>query len=300
MSALSATSAMSAERRGMLLMAVFVALWASVEALAAGALLRYSPYQVVWTRYVVHLLFMLAIWGWREPASLWRTGRPVFQFARSLLMLGMPASWVISRQVGVEGSTMMAIFWLSPLLILGFAKLFLGEQATLPLWLAALVACLGAWFMTEPSVPAVPALLIFPAGMAVTFSLYVVMTRSLRSENCRANLFYTAFWVALALTPAMPGLWITPPLRDLLIMTGVGLLGFMALFALDRMAAAAPVSTSAPLSCLQLLFSIAAAWVVGHGYGYGGVWSAVGSLLITVAALYVWAREPRLLVRNIA
>ena len=86
---------MSPRRRAMLLMLGFVTLWALIEAMAAHVLRRYSPYQVVWTRYAVHLLLMLLVWGWRQPATLWRTGRPVFQLARSLLMLGMPASWII-------------------------------------------------------------------------------------------------------------------------------------------------------------------------------------------------------------
>ena len=282
----------------MLLMALFVALWAAVEELAAGALQRYSPYQVVWTRYVVHVLFMVAVWGWREPASLWKTGRPVFQVLRSMLMLGMPASWIIAMQLGVGGGTLMSVFWMSPLLILAFAKLFLGERATWLLWIAALVACAGAWLLTGPSLPASLSLLFFPIGMAVTFSLYVVMTRSLRSETPRANLFHSAFWVALLLTPAMPTLWITPAPQDLLAMIGVGLLGFAALFALDRMAAAAPVSVSAPASYLQLVFSIAIAWLFGHGHG--GQWTAMGALLISGAVLFVWAHKPGLLLRNSA
>lgn len=287
---------MSPERQGMLLMALFVALWATVEELAAGALQRYSPYQVVWTRYVVHILFMAAVWGWREPTALWRTGRPVFQVLRSTLMLGMPASWIIAMQSGVGGGTLMSVFWMSPLLILVFAKLFLGERATWPLWAAALVACAGAWLLIGPSFPPSLSLLFFPIGMAVTFSMYVVMTRSLRTESPRANLFHSAFWVALLLTPAMPQLWITPTSVDLLAMIGVGLLGFAALYALDRMAATAPVSISAPASYLQLVFTFTFAWLLGHGHG--GAWTAAGVVLITAAVLYIWAHKPGLLLRN--
>ncbi|MGQ3076253.1 MAG: hypothetical protein ACT7A5_34725, partial [Ferrovibrionaceae bacterium] len=64
---------MTANRRAILLMLAFVLLWAGIEAMAANVLRHYSPYQVVWTRYAVHLALMLALWGWREPASLWQT-----------------------------------------------------------------------------------------------------------------------------------------------------------------------------------------------------------------------------------
>ena len=155
-------SPMTGARRSMLLMVAFVALWAALEALAAKVGAHYSPYQVVWTRYAVHLLFMLALWGWREPATLWRTRRPGFQLTRSMLMLGMPASWVFAMNAGVASGTLMSIFWLSPLLILAFARIFLGERAPASLWLICGIACVGALMLTLPgSLPSAP-LLVFP------------------------------------------------------------------------------------------------------------------------------------------
>jgi drug/metabolite transporter (DMT)-like permease len=287
---------MSPGRRAMLLMAAFVALWAVVEALAARLLRLYSPYQVVWTRYAVHLAFMGVVWGWREPGSLWRTHRPVYQVARSLLMLGMPASWVIGTQRGVDPATLMSIFWLSPLLILSLATVLLGERARWRVWLATAIGCAGACIAFRPG-PLPPGwLLIYPLGMAVTFSLYVVMTRSLRSETTRANLFYTALGVAVSLSPVMPRLWITPPVPDLLVLVGVGIFGFATLFALDRAAAVAPVSVSAPFASLQVAFTFIFAWGLGHGQP--GRRTAAGLLLVVGAALYAWVREPGLVVQE--
>lgn len=289
---------MNGPRLSMLLAIAYVALWAVIEALAAKVLSRYSPYEVVWWRYAVHLGFMVAVWGWREPASLWRTKRPAFQLSRSMLMLGMPASWVMALQSGVNAGTLMSIFWLSPLLILAFAWIFLRERAPALVWLSCGVACVGAMLLTVPGPIPPPSLLVFPIGMAATFSLYVVMTRSLRSETTRANLFFTALGVFVVLTPVMPRVWVTPSLHDIGVFTGVGLLGYLALFALDRFAAAAPVSVAAPLVYLQLVFTVAIGWLLsGHRVT---VWTLVGLLLITVAASFVWARAPRLNVREAA
>ena len=287
---------MSGARRSMLLMVAFVALWAALEALAAKVRAHYSPYQVVWTRYAVHLLFMLALWGWREPATLWRTRRPGFQLTRSMLMLGMPASWVFAMNAGVASGTLMSIFWLSPLLILAFARVFLGERAPASVWLICGIACVGALMLTVPgSLPSAP-LLVFPLGMAVTFSLYVVMTRSLRSETTRANLFYTALGVFVVLAPFMPRIWLTPSLHDMMVLGGVGLLGYWALYALDRLAAAAPVSVAAPLGYLQLVFTVVIAW--GFGDHRHAPLALIGLLLIAGTALYVWASAPRLIVEE--
>jgi drug/metabolite transporter (DMT)-like permease len=286
---------MSPGRRSMLLMLAFVALWAAIEALAAQVLTRMSPYQVVWTRYAVHILFMLLIWGWREPAKLWRTRRPVFQLTRSLLMLGMPASWVIAKQFGVPVGTLMSIFWLSPLFIMGFAWMALGERANLSVWLACAAGCAGALVVFRPA-PVSLELCIYPLAMALTFSLYVVMTRSLRSETTRANLFYTAIGVLVALSLVMPSLWVTPTARDLWALTGVGVLGFAALLALDRMAAAAPVSVSAPIACLHLLFAAGISWVWHQDRPGIGVTLAL--LLMVGAGIFMWVREPGLMAKN--
>ena len=289
---------MNANRRAILLMVAFVLLWAAIEAMAAQVLAQYSPYQVVWTRYAVHLALMLAVWGWREPASLWQTRRPVFHLSRSLLMLGMPASWVIGMQMGVPANTVMTVFWVSPLLILGLAWVFLKDRVPVAIWVATLIAGLGGLLVHGlHSLPS-PALLVFPFSMALCFSAYVVMTRSLRTETTRTNLFYTAVGVFVALTPAMPDLWITPSLPDLATMVAVGLLGYVALFTLDRMAAAAPVSISAPFAYLQIAFTVPLFFIAGLGHDMSIRRTALGLLMIAGAALFVWLLEPRLNARD--
>ena len=289
---------MTPGRRGMLLMVLFVAIWAAVEALAGRVLRVYSPYQVVFTRYAVHLALMLAVWGFRDPGSLWRTRRPAYQLSRSLLMLCMPASWVMAAQAGVDPGTASSIFWLSPLFILGFGRLVLGERAPLALWIAAAAAVAGAFAVCGfHRVP--PAwLVVFPLAMAGSFSLYVAMTRSLRTETTRANLFYTALGVALALSVAMPRLWVWPSARDLSAMVAIGVIGFGALWALDALAAAAPVSITAPLAPLQLGFTIGLD--VGLRRELPGLRVMAALALIGVAAAYAFVREPRLAVGQAA
>ncbi|MEO8152053.1 MAG: DMT family transporter [Rhizobacter sp.] len=289
---------MNDNRRAMLLMLAFVSLWAVIEAMAAHVLHHYSPYQVVWTRYAVHLALMLLVWGWREPRSLWRTRRPAFQFARSLLMLGMPASWIMGQQLGLHSATLMSVFWLSPLFILALARLWLRDSAPASIWVVAALACLGSFVMHEPGAPSSMGLLVFPLGMALCFSLYVVMTRSLRTETTRTNLFYTALGVFVALTPFMPGVWQTPSPGDMLAMAGVGVLGFAALYMLDRAAEAAPVSVSAPFAYLQIAVTVGLAVMAGMGRELSVRRTGLGLLLIAGAAFYVWVREPGFKVRD--
>ncbi len=273
----------------MILMALAVTLWAALEALAATMVRRYSPYQVVWTRYAVHLGFMIAVWGWREPAKLWRTRRPVFQIARSFLMLGMPVSYVLARRLGVHSSELMSIFWLSPLLIIVIAAALLKEHVSAAQWLAAALGFAGVVFMLEPgALPAWP-LWLAPFMMGLTFAAYVAMTRSLRSETTCANLFYTALGVFVLLSPFMPGVWVKPTLSDLAILIAVGLIGWVGLFVLDRMAAVAPVSVSAQFAFVQVPIALGTNWLV-HG-DRPDPFETAGIVLIGATAAYAWALQ---------
>lgn len=291
---------MTGSRRSMWLMIAFVLLWTLVELVAASLLARYTVYQIVWTRYAVHLLLMLALWGWRDPLGLVRTRRPSFQLARSGLMLVMPVSWFVGTQAGVPLDTTMGIFWCAPLMILGAAMLFLGERVPPAAWGLSILGAVGGLllFAPEPLGTLHPAWLLAPLAMGLSFALYVVMTRSLRDEPLRANLFYTAFGVFALLTPVQPFVWITPGAGDLARLVAVGLLGFLTLLALDRMAAAAPVSVATPLVFLQLSLTI----VLGLALGQvtPDLRSAVALVLVSVPALVLWWPGRRPLIRECA
>jgi len=283
---------MSAAQRSMLLMAAFMALWVVIEGLGAASLTRaYSPFEIVWWRYGAHLLFMVLVWGWRSPQSLYKTRRPIMHFSRSLLMLGMPASFIFALHEHIPLRTGMTIFWVSPVLILAFAALMLRERAGLRAWLVCVCGWLGAILVMSPEVPRLGAPLLLPFVMAITFAVYVVMTRVLRGEPGHVNLFYTALGVFLALSPFIPAVWITPNGQDLLVLTGIGLIGYVALLALDRMAAAAPVSISAPMAYLQMPFALAAALLAGQAHLDRR--TGLGLVLILGAAAVTWLHWSR-------
>jgi drug/metabolite transporter (DMT)-like permease len=289
---------MNAARRSMAWMIAFVALWALVEALASDLHRRYSPWQVVWTRYAVHLLLMLAAFGWRDPGSLWRTRRPAFQLARSLLMVAMPAAAVFGLAGGLDADTLMAGFWLAPLLILGLALSVLRERVPAMAWIACGVAFAGTLLSTvHGDVPSARQF-AYPLAMALSFSVYVVMTRSLRTEATRVNLFYTALGVFVVLTPLMPREWVAPDGHDLALMGAIGAVGLGALCALDRFAHAAPVSIAAPMAYLQLPIALALALATGAGHPIIRPGALAGLLLVGAAAAAAWLRASRLVVQD--
>jgi drug/metabolite transporter (DMT)-like permease len=288
---------MTPERRAMSWMIALVALWGMVEVLAGVLHRPYSAYQVVWTRYGVHLLFMLALWGWREPSRLWRTSRPGLQWARSMLMLVMPAAVITAIGRGVDLLTIWTVFWVAPLLLLAFAAICLGEWAPPAVWIASAVAIAGTTLLIGPGVPRSFWSLALPLVSAASFSLYVVMTRMLRHESIRANLFYTALGVFVALTPIVPKVWMTPSPRDFVVLCAIGILGFCVLYALDRMASSAALPASSPMTSLQVAFAIGADSILLHRVPGARAW--VGACLVGGAAVWMWmSRTPTTVASN--
>ena len=276
---------------------LFVAFWMIVELLGAHLQKTYSGYQIVWTRYVVHLAFMLAVWGRMRPLALLHTRRPVFQMARSLLMVVMPAAWLVSLSRGVAPQTMGACLLLTPLLVLLAATIALGERPSRTNWSVAVVLAVAAGiFALLGDVPAMT--LAFPLAVAVSLGLYIAMTRSLRDEGTLTNLFYTALGVALVLTPLMPRIWVWPGLHDWLVLAAIGLAGFASLLALDRATATAPASSLGPvlgaLFAVSLLIDLLSVRLMA-----GGTALAALSGALVIACVLLWRRR-QAAVRRIA
>jgi drug/metabolite transporter (DMT)-like permease len=283
---------MSENRTALQAILAAMLLWVVMDVTAGMFAGHYSSFEVVWLRYGVHLVLMFLVWGWRGPSLLWRTERPLFQLGRSMLMVGMPTSWILGMRWGVAEPEMLSVFWLSPLILLVIAGSFLQERVSTLVWVFTAIACVGALMLLRPNFQLPLHLLLLPLVMAVCFAAYVAMTRSLRSEDRRVNLFYTAFGVFIAFTPLMARVWTTPLPRDVPLFIGIGVFGFLSLYAIDVGAAAAPVSIGAPATYVQPLLVAAAAGVVAGQRLTELGWAGV--LLISTSVAFIWVRAPHL------
>ena len=287
-------SAADSQKLATLLMISFAVLWALIE-VELGVRLR-QPYdltQIVWCRYAAHLLIVAVIWGRRNPARIWRTARPGMQLGRSLLMLIMPLSFGFAIATGDSVAGAWAVFWLSPLLILLLARVICHEQVPALVWLSTGVAALGAVAIIRP--PSLPAGfgLFWPIVMALSLSLYVVLTRALRREALSANLFYTAVGVLIPLSLYVPRVWVTPSAHDAVILFGIGALGFVALLALDRSSDRATVSSLAAFLSVQVV-TVCAINLARHRVGVTRMMMAGLALLLGALAVQFFAQRRRI------
>jgi drug/metabolite transporter (DMT)-like permease len=255
--------------------------WPVVESLPLLMSRPYPLLEIVWIRYGTHLLLMLLLWA---PAGLGRllpTRRPVLHAVRSATMLGFPLAFLAGRE-RMSTATVWSVFWLLPLIVLLLARGGLGEHVGRRHVLWALAGVVGAWLLLgSPEVP--PRLAwVFPLAMAACFGAYLVLTRALREETVAARLFSTAFGVWLALSAALPWFWRTPTLRDLAVMMGIGVLGFLLLLGVDHALDAAPVTHVAPFLLAQPV------WTVLYHAAVRGRAPALGPVVGMVLVVVTW------------
>jgi drug/metabolite transporter (DMT)-like permease len=239
--------------RAALLVAAATVFWSAAELIGSLRSPEIPLFQVVWMRYGIHLVALLAVTLPREGLGVFRTRRPGLQVGRGLLMIVMPAGFIFGMEK-TRLDDVLAVFWLSPLALLALARPLEKERPRLVGWAAALTATLGAIAIVRPT-PHLANAAIYGVAMGGSFSLYVVLTRTLRDERTSTNLFYSALMVFVPLSAIMPRLWHAPTPRDFLLMIGVALSGLGFLWALDRACHLARVATLAPVFALQAVES---------------------------------------------
>ena len=235
--------------RPALLVSVFTCCWAVVELI--GPATGVSAYQVVWTRYGVHLLLLTLLFGRSRGVSLVRTSQPVTEIICSLLMLGMPLCfiWALSR---MSMSDALAVFWTAPLMIITITAVMGGEYGGMRTIFACVAGLIGAVLICRPDFGVLRPAALLALGMAACFAFYVVGMGSLRGDPILVKLFHTGLWVFAALTLVQPFVWHTPSTRGLVAMIAIGALGWVGLYALDQAIEAASPALIAPVFYTQL------------------------------------------------
>ena len=262
-------------------------LWVGVEIIGSIATRDIPIPQLVWLRYVFHLLLMLIVVVPRAGSGFVRTRRPVLHVARSLLMVVMPGSFIL----GVRSMSMtqvMGIFWIAPLLVLLFARL-IGERASSTTWLAVMTAWIGALGLYRPDIAAIGWAAIYPLSMAASFALYIVLTRVLdRTEGVATNLFYSAAGVAVVVAPVMLLIWRQPTLRALVASLTVGVVGYVVLWSLDLAVRMWRAPRTAVFLFSQILVAKFLSAALALDFNSKSLW--LGTALIC-AAMYAEARS---------
>ncbi|UUX49735.1 DMT family transporter [Nisaea acidiphila] len=277
---------------GIGLCVIAIALFATMDALAKFTSEMIRVEMVIWGRYFFHftaMVLMLPLLGVRRVL---RTERTALVTVRGLLLLGCTICFFTAVSL-VPLAEANAIGFVSPLITVAFSAFFLGEAVGVRRWSAVAIGFAGMLVILRPGFQEVHWAYFLVLAMAVMFSAFALLTRTLnRTEDPVALLFNTALVGNFGASLLIFFHWETPTATEWLLLMVIGAIGGIShqiLIFGYRYASAAIV---APFQYTILI------WSALYGFFLFGdapdIWTFVGGGVIVAAGLYVWLRERKI------
>ncbi len=244
--------------------------------------------EIAWLRYVIFVLFGVALASRRGFAGTWPK-RPGLQALRGITLLGSAVLFIagLSHLQMAEAS---AISFVSPAFITALSVLFLGEQVGIRRWSATLVGLAGVLIVIRPGGEALQTAALFPLGSAACWAVCMIVTRKMGTQDrSETTLLWSASTGLILLTFLLPFGFTPPTLGQIGLGACLGVAASAGQYLVILAYRRATASVLAPFSYLQLLSSAALGYLV-----FGSVPDApafLGAAVIIASGLYIVHRE---------
>jgi drug/metabolite transporter (DMT)-like permease len=276
--------------RGIALYCAAMLMFSCTDACAKFAGQFVPVMEVVWVRFVVHVVLSIAIFRPWRTIELYRTRRPVLQFMRGLFLAGSTLfNFLALHQLQLDQT--MSIGFSAPFISAALAGPLLGEWAGPRRWAAIVVGFIGVLVITMPGFGDLKPAVLFSLAAATCNAFYILSTRLLaRTDSSAGMLFYSAVVPMLIVSPvAVPQLETPSSLLVVLCLFLTGALAFVGHWFLIRAHQMTAVPVLAPFMYTGLI------WMILLGYfAFGDVpepRTLAGAAIIIASGLYLLYRE---------
>ncbi len=260
----------------------------SLDAVAKHLVSSYPVIQVVWGRFLFHLILAAMILGPRLGFFVRSASLPL-QIVRSILLLATTVLFFFGVRL-LPLAEASAIMFTSPILLSILAIPFLGEKVGPYRWAAIFVAFLGALVVVRPGTGVMGVGALFLLGCSFCNAFYQLITRKLRgTDEARTTLLYTALAGTVGASLAVPLVWTPIAAGDWPLFAALGVFGCLGHFTLIKAFQSAPATVVAPFSYASII------WAILYGFLFFGdlpdLWTLVGASIIAAGGLYILHRE---------
>jgi drug/metabolite transporter (DMT)-like permease len=262
-----------------LLVVIASACFTSVDVTVKHLSQRYPVPLLVWARWGVQTLLMLAILGPRLRWNLLRTKRLSLHIVRGVVLVGSGTCFFSAlKYLPVAEAT--ALNFTSPMLVTLMAGWFLGEHLTRPRWAFVLMGFVGMLLIVRPGSEVLHPAAFFALAAAVLYATFQILTRKLAGEDLMVLLFFPSLVGTVLSSAAVP--FFDPqawyPISDIVLFVGIGIMGFVGHLLFIRAFQVASASAIAPFTYMQLVWSTLAGWLVFGSFPDG--WTLSGIVVI--------------------
>jgi drug/metabolite transporter (DMT)-like permease len=277
---------------GIGLVSITFACFAVLDTTAKWLVRSLPVLELVWLRFVGHVLFTALLLAPRYGIRLLRVRNPKLQLLRGLMLFSMTGLnfWALQYlQLAETGAVQFAV----PILIALFGAWLLGERLDAARWLAIGAGFAGVLLIMRPGTGGFHPAILLAIANAVLYALFNLLTRRLAAtDRPEATQFVSALSAAVLLTPAGLAVWQAPAsLTEWLLIGVLGLSGGIGHWLLAVAHRFAPASVLAPFLYQQILWmTLFGWWVFGDVPGLPVI---AGTAVVIASGLYLIARERR-------
>ncbi|MEI4472559.1 DMT family transporter [Frigidibacter sp. MR17.24] len=284
---------------GMGLMVLFCLIAPLIDVSSKAAAQGAPVATVTFGRFVVQAVLMAPVVALLGPGFRITARAAGLTALRGACAIVSTFSFVAAVQV-MPIADALAIAFVEPFVILMIGRFAMGEEVGPRRLSACAVGFLGALVVIQPSFANFGAVALFPLGTAVTFALYMLITRRLSREMHPVPMqFHTALFAGLGCLPLMaagavsgvPAFAVALPADPAIWgwCAGVGLAATVSHMAITYALKFAPSATLAPLHYLEIVTATLFGYLFFGDFPAGMTWAGIG--VIVASGLYVIHRE---------
>jgi len=264
-----------------------------LDAMAKWLVQSLPVMQVVWLRFVTHVVLMALILAPRHGlAKLVRVHSVKLNALRSVMLCTMTLVNFIALQY-LQLAETGAIQFSVPLLIALLSAWWLGERLDARRWIAIVAGFVGVLLVIRPGSHAFHPAILLSVLNAVLYAAFNMLTRRMAAtESPEAMQWLSAAGAALVLTPLALAVWQTPTTAlqwGLLVACGLmGGTGHLFVAMAHRYASAAVLG---PFLYQQILYMTLWGWLVFHQVPDAFV--VAGAVVVVLSGLWLLWMELR-------
>ncbi len=221
--------------------------------------------------------------------DFYKTDRAFLHFKRCASgLIAIVAIFIALRNLPL--ATVVSITFAAPIFTTIMSIFFLSEKVGLYRWLAVLVGFIGILIISEPGLNSFNFYYIYPIIFCLGLSYVAIAIRQLSSTEpvWLIGLYFSFSIMILSFFTLYHG-WIMPNLKDLFLLSMVGILGGLANLWLTQSYKFSEVSLVTPLKYLALIFAIFFGYIFWDEIPTTK--TLVGAMLVILSSVIIFRRE---------
>lgn len=283
----------------MLLMLAAMLILPGIDAIAKWLSGAISSGQIAWSRFFFQTLLMLPLFL-RTRGPIVTSALPLHALRGALIALATLLFFSALKYLPLADA--ISIFFVEPLILTLLSAVFLGESVGWRRLTAVAVGFAGSLVIIRPSFHALGLPALLPLGTALSFAVYLILTRKLaQHEQPERMQFYAGVFGGIVMTAALAAgeatdiavlSFVWPDRWQWFLLAGLGVIATTGHLLVVHAFRRAPAGLLAPFQYVEIIGATILGLVFFGDFPDTVTW--IGVVIIVSSGMYVFHREAAL------